>query len=314
MDTWPDKVKEILIDCAPADFNLRFAESYDFEHQVDLIRHADAILPGFATVTEDLLKNAERLKFVQKWGIGIDRIDVSALRSRGIPLAITGGANAHPVSELAIALMLAVYRRIYYNNAVMRLGKWPKDEMRETCFQLFGKRIGIVGFGNIGRKLARKLQGFEADVIYFDPVQAPVALEKSLNVRWCEFDELIQSTDIVSLHLPVNEKTQGMLGAEQFSRMKKGAVLINTARGELIDENALYEAIRDRHLLGAGLDAFNPEPISRGNPLLSLSEVVVMPHGGGGVLDNVANVGRHAFGNMLKVFQGQALAPADLIA
>jgi phosphoglycerate dehydrogenase-like enzyme len=145
LDTWPDKVKQILLGCAPEEFNLTFADSYDFEHQAALIQHADAILPGWAMVTEELLQRAERLKFVQKWGIGIDRIDQDALRRRNIPLAITAGANAHPVAELAITLLLAVYRRIYYNNTIMRLGKWPKDEMRETCYQIYGKKVGIVG-------------------------------------------------------------------------------------------------------------------------------------------------------------------------
>jgi len=313
LDTWPDKVKEVLLECAPREFNLRFAESYEFEHQAELVRNADAILPGFARVTEELLQQTKRLKIVHKWGIGVDRIDVAAVHRRGILLAITSGANAHPVAELAIALMLAVYRRIYYNNVMMRLGKWPKDEMRETCFQLYGKKIGIVGFGNIGRKLAMKLRGFEADIVYFDPARASPEVEQSLDVRWCELDELIETCDIVSLHLPVNEKTRGMLDAKKIASMKQGAMLINTARGELIDEDALFKAVRDRHLLGAGLDAFDPEPVARGSQLLALNEIVVIPHGGGGVLDNVANVGRHAFGNMQKVFEGKSIDPSDLI-
>ena len=323
LDVWAPAVREVISrvarELAPAELDLRFALSYDEAEQLALVEAADFLLPGWAAVTEVMLAHtghaghAGRLRFVQKWGIGVDRIDVAALRRRGIGLAITAGANAGPVAELALALMLAVYRRIPYVNRTMRQGQWPKAEMRETCFQIKGKTVGLVGFGNIGRTLARRLSGFEAQVLYADTQAADAATEQSLGVRRVGLAELLARSDIVSLHLPYSAQAGRLIDAAAIAAMKPGAVLINTARGELVDEAALYDALLTGHLRGAGLDAFDPEPPAASHPLLTLDQVVVTPHAGGGVFDNVEPVARHALGNLLRVLQGQALAPADVI-
>ena len=161
LDVWAPAVREVVRRTAPPELDLHFATSYDDAEQMGLVENAEFLLPGWAAVTEPMLTHAKKLRMIQKWGIGYDRIDVDAARKRGIPLAITAGSNAGPVAELAIALMLAVYRRIPYNTSAMRAGKWPKAEMRETCFQIAGKTVGLVGFGNIGRMLARRLRGFD---------------------------------------------------------------------------------------------------------------------------------------------------------
>ena len=317
LDVWAPAVREVVSrvahSLAPAELDLRFAQSYDEAEQLALAEAADFLLPGWAAVTEPMLARAGRLRLVQKWGIGVDRIDVAALRRRGIGLAITAGANAGPVAELALALMLAVYRRIPYVNRTMRQGQWPKAEMRETCFQIKGKTIGLVGFGNIGRTLARRLSGFEAQVIYADTQAADPATEQALGVRRVGLAELLARSDIVSLHLPYSAQAGRLIDAAAIAAMKPGAVLINTARGELVDEAALYRALVDGKLRGAGLDAFDPEPPAASHPLLTLDQVVVTPHAGGGVFDNVEPVARHALGNLLRVLQGQALAPADVV-
>ena len=317
LDVWAPAVREVVSrvarELAPAELHLRFALSYDEAEQLALVEAADFLLPGWAAVTEPMLARAGRLRFVQKWGIGVDRIDVAALRRRGIGLAITAGANAGPVAELALALMLAVYRRIPYVNRTMRQGQWPKAEMRETCFQIKGKTVGLVGFGNIGRTLARRLSGFEAQVLYADTQAADAATEQALGVRRVGLAELLARSDIVSLHLPYSAQAGRLIDAAAIAAMKPGAVLINTARGELVDEAALYDALLTGHLRGAGLDAFDPEPPAASHPLLTLDQVVVTPHAGGGVFDNVEAVARHALGNLLRVIQGQALAPADVV-
>ena len=317
LDVWAPAVREVVSrvarELAPAELDLRFALSYDEAEQLALAEAADFLLPGWAAVTEPMLARAGRLRFVQKWGIGVDRIDVAALRRRGIGLAITAGANAGPVAELALALMLAVYRRIPYVNRTMRQGQWPKAEMRETCFQIKGKTIGLVGFGNIGRTLARRLSGFEAQVIYADTQAADQDTEQALGVRRVGLAELLARSDIVSLHLPYSAQAGRLIDAAAIAAMKPGAVLINTARGELVDEAALYDALLTGQLRGAGLDAFDPEPPAASHPLFTLDQVVVTPHAGGGVFDNVEAVARHALGNLLRVLQGQALAPADVV-
>ena len=317
LDVWAPAVREVVSrvarELAPAELDLRFALSYDEAEQLALAEVADFLLPGWAAVTEPMLARAGRLRFVQKWGIGVDRIDVAALRRRGIGLSITAGANAGPVAELALALMLAVYRRIPYVNRSMRQGQWPKAEMRETCFQIKGKTVGLVGFGNIGRTLARRLSGFEAQVIYADTQAADPATEQALGVRRVGLAELLARSDIVSLHLPYSAQAGRLIDAAAIAAMKPGAVLINTARGELVDEAALYDALLTGQLRGAGLDAFDPEPPAASHPLFTLDQVVVTPHAGGGVFDNVEAVARHALGNLLRVLQGQALAPADVV-
>lgn len=313
MDVWAPAVRDIVRHAAPPELELRFAASYDAAEQIELARHAEFLLPGFAPVCARLLAQADKLRMIQKWGIGIDSIDLDAVRKKGVALSITAGSNAGPVAELAIALMLAVYRRIPYVNRAMREGRWPTPEMRETCFQITGKTVGLVGFGNIGRMLARRLQGFDAQVIYCDTVPADAQTEQALGVRCAPLSEVLSSSDIVSLHAPLTAQTRRMVNAESIARMKDGAVLINTSRGGLVDETALYEALVSGKLRGAGLDAFDPEPPARDNLLLTLDQVVVTPHAGGGVLDNVENVARHAFGNIMRFLRGEPIASADLV-
>ena len=313
LDVWAPAVQDVVRRTAPPELDLHFAKTYEWDEQIALVEQAEFLLPGWAQVTEPMLARASKLKMIQKWGIGVDRIDVEAVRKMQIPLAITAGANAGPVAELAIALMLAVYRRLPYVNQAMREGKWPKAEMRESCFQIAGKTVGIVGFGAIGRMLARRLRGFDAKVIYFDVRPADAASEKELSATYSALSELLASSDIISLHVPFTPQTSRMINAESIITMRDGAVLINTARGELVDERALYQALVSGKLRGAGLDAFDPEPPSADNPLLSLDQVVVTPHAGGGVFDNVEHVARHALGNILRHLRGEALATADIV-
>lgn len=313
LDVWAPAVQDVVRRTAPAELDLHFARTYEWDEQIALVEQAEFLLPGWAEVTQPMLARAGKLKMIQKWGIGVDRIDVQAVRKMGIPLAITAGSNAGPVAELAIALMLAVYRRLPYVNQAMRAGKWPKAEMRESCFQIAGKTVGIVGFGAIGRMLARRLRGFDANVIYFDARRADDATEKELSASYMALEELLASSDIVSLHAPFTPQTFKMINAQSIATMRDGAVLINTARGELVDEQALYQALASGKLRGAGLDAFDPEPPLPDNPLLSLDQVVVTPHAGGGVFDNVENVALHSLGNIMRHLRGEALLPADIV-
>ena len=313
MDVWAPAVQDIVRSSASPELELRFAASYDEAEQMALVEHAEFLVPGFAAVNERMLAHAHRLRMIQKWGIGIDSIDLEAVRNRGLALSITAGSNAGPVAELAIALMLAVYRRIPYVNRAMREGRWPTPEMRETCFQITGKTVGLVGFGSIGRMLARRLRGFDAQVIYFDTQQADSDTETALQVRYAPLQQVLTQSDILSLHAPLVPATVRMINAASIASMKDGAILINTARGGLVDEKALYDALVSGKLRGAGLDAFDPEPPAVDNLLLTLEQVVVTPHAGGGVFDNVANVARHALGNITRFLRGEPIASADVV-
>ncbi|MEI7783853.1 MAG: 2-hydroxyacid dehydrogenase [Betaproteobacteria bacterium] len=313
LDVWADAVRQEVQRVAPPDWTLRFAQSYESAHQQAVAADADALLPGFAPVDEALLAAAPRVRWVHKWGIGIDSIDLAALRRRGIGLAITTGANSQPVAEMALALILAVNRRIPYVNRVMRLGQWPTPEMRQTCYQIQGKTIGLLGFGQIGQRLAQLLLGFEVRILYEDLQPADAALEQRLRAQRVSREQLLADSDIVSLHAPLTDATRHVINARTLAAMKPGAILINTSRGGLIDEAALYAALLSGHLRGAGLDAFDPEPPSVNNPLLQLEQVVLTPHAGGGVFDNVEHVARHALGNIARWARGEPVAERDLI-
>ncbi len=313
LDVWTPAVREVVRRVAPPELELHFAKSYDEAEQLGLVERAEIILAGWAAVTAPMLAQAKNLRMIEKWGIGVDRLDVDAVRRMGVPLAITAGSNAGPVAELAVALMLGVYRRLAQVDAALRRGVWLKSEMRELGYQIAGKTVGLVGFGNIGRKVAQRLRGFECCVIYYDARRADETLEATLAAAYVPFEQLLAKSDIVSLHAPYIASAGRMIDAASIAKMKSGAVLINTARGELVDEKALYEALASGKLRGAGLDAFDPEPPRKDNPLLTLDQVIATPHTGGAVFDNVENVARHAIGNILRFLHGEPLAPADVI-
>jgi D-3-phosphoglycerate dehydrogenase len=218
-----------------------------------------------------------------------------------------------PVAELAVALMLAVYRRIPYADRKTRAGEWIKPQMRGMCYMIDGKTVGLLGFGAIARMVARRLSGFDCKVVYHDVNRADHITERALNARWVPFEELIAKSDILSIHVPLTKQTANIIGAEAIARMKDGAVVINTARGGIVDEVALHEALVSGKLRGAGLDTFAEEPPKPDNLLLRLDHVVLTPHAGGGVFDNVENVARHAIGNMLKRLAGAPFAPQDVV-
>ncbi len=313
LDVWAPAVRQVVQRVAPPELDLHFATSYDDAEQMALVRDAEVIFAGWAAVTRPMLEHARKLRMIEKWGIGVDRIDVEAARQMNIPVAITAGSNAAPVSELAVGLMLAVYRRIAHMDRSLRQGLWLKSEMRETCYQIAGKTVGLYGFGNIGRKVAQRLMGFECDIIYYDARRADIETEQRLRVRYVERDELFAQSDILTLHAPFIPETAHVINAATIASMKDGAMLINTARGELVDEDALLQALLSGKLRGAGLDAFAIEPVEPGNPLLKLDQVVATPHIGGAVFDNVENVARHAIGNIMRVLNGEPLAPQDVI-
>jgi phosphoglycerate dehydrogenase-like enzyme len=214
-------------------------------------------------------------------------------------------------------LMLAVLRRLPYRQEQLRAGRWQeaREEGRVQGQSLRGKLVGLVGLGAIGREVAKRLRAFDARVCYYDVRRPSAAEEATLGLAYRELDDLIAECDIVSLHVPYVESTANLLSRERIARLKPGAIVINAARGELVDEGALADALDTGHVAGAGLDVFSHEPPGPDHPLrLSRAPgLVVSPHLAGSVFDNVANVARHIFGNVERVLDGQPIPARDLV-
>jgi phosphoglycerate dehydrogenase-like enzyme len=298
---------------AGSDFQLRFARTAERTEQFDLVSDCDFLLIGPEPVPKDVIDRCTRVRLIQKWGVGMDKVDLQAARDQGIGVAIAAGSNAAPVSELALALMLAVNRRLTFADSGTRRGAWPRPVLRSTCLQMDGQTVGLLGFGAIARATARRLTGFDTRVLYHSNRRADPGTEQALKAEHVTLDELLSQSDILSIHVPLTEATRHMIDAAALARMKPGAILVNTARGPVVDEAALVDALVSGRLRGAGLDVFETEPPPPDHPLLKLDNVVVMPHAGGGVFNNVRRVMGHSLDNMRKVLAGQPLAPADII-
>ncbi|MEX2540674.1 MAG: 2-hydroxyacid dehydrogenase [Trueperaceae bacterium] len=313
LDVWDQRAQEAVLAVAPPSLNVTFAETYELEEQFEITANCDVIAAGWPAVTRELITNAASLKLIHKLGVGYDKIDLNAAKESRLAVAITSGANASAVAEHTVGLVLAALRRTPYVDSSLRSGRWLKTEMRVVNQQLRGKRVGLLGFGNIGRQVARKLAGFEVEIVYFDVRRADLTAETSLGAGYVSFDELLETSDILSLHVPLDESTRGILADESFARMKDGAVIINTSRGGIIDEQALVRCLKSGKIEAAGLDTFAQEPPAVADPLFTFPQVVLSPHIAGAVFDNVQNLGAHLFRNVISYLENGILPAEDTI-
>jgi len=239
------------------------------------MRDADVLLHVLEPVTEAVIAGAPELKLIQKIGVGVNTIDLEAAKARGIAVCNMPGSNAAAVAEMTLALMLAVLRRTVVLDARTRAGEgWRLDgAMVDSFGEIGGRTVGLVGYGAVPRHLAPALAALGARVLY--TARAP---KDDAAGEWRTLDDLLAQSDIVSLHVPETDETSGLIDAPAIERMRAGAVLINTARGGLVDEPALVAALESGRLRGAGLDVFAREPVDPANPLLALDTVVATPH------------------------------------
>ena len=265
-----------------------------------LLPGVDGYIAGLDAIDAAALAAADSLRVVARYGVGTDNVDLAAARARRIVVTNTPGANAGAVAELTVALLLLLTRPVLGAAAATREGGWP----RTSGLSLGGKTVGLVGFGAIGRAVARLLSGFDCRLLVYDPwCDAEQAAQ--LRVAVVDLDALLAVSDFVSLHVPVTPETRGMVSAEFLAKMKPGATLVNTARGELVDEAALHEALSAGRLRGAALDAFAVEPPGAANPLLSLPNVIATPHMGAHTDGATTTMGRMALADCLAVLRGE---------
>ncbi len=266
-----------------------------------LLPGVDGLLAGLDVIDRSALAAADRLKVITRYGVGIDNVDLQAAREKGIIVTNTPGANSNSVAELAIALMLALARQIPEAITASRQGRFP----RLAGISLEGKTVGILGLGAVGRSLAARLAAFGCRLLAYDPYPDQ-AFAESHGVSLLPVDEILPQADIISLHLPLLPETQRMVDAAFLAKMKQGAYLINTARGEIVDEGALLAALQNGHLRGAGLDAFAVEPPDPTHPLLALPQVIATPHLGAQTDGATNHMGWMALQDCLAVLRGQA--------
>jgi phosphoglycerate dehydrogenase-like enzyme len=224
-------------------------------------------------VTAAVITGAPRLRLIQKLGVGVNTIDLDAARAAGVAVANMPGVNSIAVAEMAMALMLAVLRRLRHLDDTARAGWRPDPAIMDSTGEIAGRTVGLLGMGASARRLAPVLEALGARVIYTARGPKP-----ELPYAFLPLNDLLAAADILSVHMPVEASTRGLIGRAAIAQMKRGAILINTARGELVDEAALAEALREGRLRGAGLDVFAVEPAEAGNPLLALPQVVASPH------------------------------------
>lgn len=302
--------RKLLYESVPDGF-----EIYDVPSaaEYEKLKEADYIIIRTIKLAAEDLSEATHLKGIQKWGAGYDTLDVPGISARNIPILVCSGVNAEPVAEMTVLHMLAILRNLLPLNEKLRTNQWCKDEYASKSWLLEGKMVGLVGLGNIGRKVARILQGFGAQVHYYDTFRIPEEEERELGIRYVSFDELLTESDIVSIHVPLTETTRHMIGEAQLSMMKPTAILINTSRGGIVDEQALAQALKQQQILGAGLDAFAQEPPGLDCPFFQMDNVVLTPHSGGNTVDNDLNMIRRCFENIVALEQGKAVRKRDAV-
>jgi len=297
------QIWDIIRSQLPENFELLTLETNNRKELLTKLKDADFVF-GLLTDSE-MVTAARKLKLVQLQGVGYDKLDLVSLKKAGIPVAQTPEGTIVGVAEHTILMILALFKKLIPIHQSLREGKWLNWELRPDCFFLHGKTLGIVGLGRIGREVVKRARAFEAHIVYYDTFRPDREVEEKLGVEYLLFDELLSTSDIVTLHTPLTPETRKLIGRRELGLMKPWSILINTSRGEVVDENALYEFLKERKIAAAGLDVFDPEPPKADNPILQLENVILSPHVATGTRDAFIQKSKAAFANMQRVLRGE---------
>ena len=273
---------------------------------------ADFLILFGTGVSDDSLRSAKRLKLIQLVSAGFDGMNLCLCRQLCIPVANNGGANALDVAEHTLALILGFYRRLTVLNERMHSDPSRLPDTGATTYTIHGKTVGIIGLGNIGRRVARLLNAFGAAVVYADAIPAPPEVERELSAERISLDELLRRADVVTLHVPLASGTRHLVGSRELALMKPNAILVNTCRGGVVDESALIDALREKRIAGACLDVLEKEPPSPDNPLLTFENVLLTPHSAGITYDTWERRSAFIFANLRRVCDGET--PLGLVS
>lgn len=303
----PDKGFELIKDFCDVDLWLEEAPP----SREILLRHVSGVEGLLCLLTDkidsDVMDAAgTQLKVISNFAVGFDNIDIQAATARKIPVGNTPDVLTDATADFTFALILSVARRLREGDLYVRQGQWKTwHPMLLLGIEMKGATLGLVGFGRIGKAVARRAIGFDMRVIYYDPTEAKT--NSDLNATSVDFETLLEESDIISLHTPLTKKTHHLINAETISKMKPTAVLINTARGPVVDPDALYEALKHNRIFGAGLDVTDPEPLPTDSPLLTLDNIVIMPHLGSASITARENMFWMAARNLIAGLKGEHL-------
>lgn len=273
-------------------------KKYSEDELLDVIEDVDGIIVGLDPITERVLKKGKKLKVVSKYGVGLDNIDLEAAKKLGIKVTYTPGANNESVADFAFSLMLALSRKINKLDEIVRSNRWEK----EIGTEVYGKTIGIIGTGAIGKGVAIRATGFNMKILAYDLYPDEVFSNK-IGMKYVDKKTLLEGSDFITLHVPLTDEMYHFIGREEFDAMKDSAILINTSRGGIVDEDALYNALKNGKIAGAALDVYETEPPTN-NKLLELDNILLSPHCGASTIDATNRMGIIAVEGLVSVLEG----------
>jgi phosphoglycerate dehydrogenase-like enzyme len=298
--------KEVFLSVVPQGWQPVFADLNDGEARVaSELEGAEYIVCSGSPLPQKLIENSRKLKLLQAGGQDTGHLPRRYAMEKGIPVANAGGANAIAVAEYTVLAMLNLMKRVLQYNQGIREGKWRIPLDRKGQHELYGKTVGIVGFGNIGRRVACLCYAFGANIIYYERFFVPYALRADTKAKPVGLEELLRQSDVVSLHVPAFSANRAMIGWEQLNMMKPTAYLVNTSRGANIDEKALIRALNEHVIAGVAIDVWDPEPPSPDNPLINMPGVLATPHMAGSSWENTALGFDAVWTNILLVSEGK---------
>jgi phosphoglycerate dehydrogenase-like enzyme len=275
---------------------------------IEAVRGADIIVGDYTfrlAMDAPVIEAARGCRLIQQPSVGYQHIDIEAARGEGIPVANAGAANTVGVAEQVIMFSLCLLKKTLHFHKRTAAGEWAQEDAFVLgSYELMGKTLGIVGMGHIGREVAKRARPFECRLLYYDVNPLPQEVEEELGVTGVELDELLRQSDIITLHVPLLPDTANLIDRDALASMKPGAYLLNLARGEVVDEEALAEALREGRLAGAGIDVFREEPVNPDNPLLELDNVILSPHVAGATNESRVRIFMITMENINRVLQG----------
>lgn len=293
-------LEDLFSTCEVSYSEIPYSRQWVLEHAAAY----DAILLMGMKGDQELLDAAQNLKIISVNGVGFDHVDLAYAKKKGVVVANSPQSVRIPTAEMTFALLLSAVKNLYFYDKVVRDGSWIDVSQPEyQGMTLDGTTLGVFGMGRIGKTVARYAQNFGMRVIYHDPFRMPEEMENQLQVRYVEFDEMLAASDVITIHAPLMESTRGVFNERAFSLMKPTAYLINAARGSIIEEDALVQALREHQIKGAGLDVFEFEP-TVSEALRSMDCVVMSPHAGTGTVAGRREIAREAAANILAFFAG----------